>query len=58
VEIIMTMMIIIIIIKPMDNEEKGDLMILTVRTYQHSTNSTILQIAVNIKENYTEEADK
>ena len=51
-------MIIIIIIKPMDNEEKGDLMILTVRTYQHSTNSTILQIAVNIKENYTEEADK
>ena len=58
----MMMMIIIIIIiitiKPMEYEEKGDLIILIVRMHQHSANSTIPQIDIHIKENYREEADK
>jgi len=39
-------------------EDKGDLIILIVRTHQHNTNSTMLQKAINTKENYREEADK
>ena len=42
----------------MEYKEKGDLIILIVRTRQHNTNSTMLQTAISIKENYREEADK
>jgi len=56
--IIMTIITIIITVKPMEYKEKGDLIILIVRTRQHNTNSTMLQTAISIKENYREEADK
>jgi hypothetical protein len=42
----------------MEHEDKGDLIILIVRRHQHNTNSTMLQTAISIKENYREEADK
>ena len=55
---IVIIIIIIITIKPMEYEEKGDLIMLIVRTHQHNANSTMLQTAISIKENYREEADK
>jgi hypothetical protein len=63
VEIIMMMIMIIIIkiiitIKPMEYDDKGDLIILIVRTHQHNINSIMLQTAISIKENYREETDK
>jgi hypothetical protein len=57
--IIMIMIMIIITIKPIEYEDdKEDLIILIVRTHQRNTNSTMLQTAISIKENYREEAGK
>jgi hypothetical protein len=54
----MRFMMIITIIQPIVYVDyKGDLLILIVRMHQHNTNSTILQAAISLKENYRE-ADK